>query len=388
MNAATVIVKIRYCIWREGRPRFVPGPGLQKLGFKSRDLKHPSGTWFTLDETKLFSDNLLKQAKGRKDMKEQGKRLPPIPKARVYTVAQLFKDLFEKHPRMGSVKSKQKQLAKDTVRNYRNFANTLMQHDPEVWASPVLAISHKVAWQIYNTLYTQRGLHVARHVIATCRMAWSWACKEGMADANPFMRLGMETPQGRVRVASADDLRYLISLMDVDGRHDVADLTLLGLFTAQRQKDRLALEGGRIVNGRFHFTQSKTGKQIECPVIPLLAERLAANRKRREYHKLAWPHVVINETEQRPWVRDTFRHIFHKFVMKAAMERPSLAGFRDQDLRDTALSWAKQGGADFNARRQLSGHAANAEGMEEKHYTGAASQGDAAMRAIEMMWRK
>ncbi len=42
--------KIQNIAWREGRPRFVPGAPIRRLGFKGEDLKHPDGRWFTAGE--------------------------------------------------------------------------------------------------------------------------------------------------------------------------------------------------------------------------------------------------------------------------------------------------------------------------------------------------
>lgn len=43
-------VKVPYVAWRDGRPRFVPGPSLRSLGFAGRDLRHEDGRWFSADE--------------------------------------------------------------------------------------------------------------------------------------------------------------------------------------------------------------------------------------------------------------------------------------------------------------------------------------------------
>lgn len=43
-------VRIKHVSWRDGRPRFSPGPELRMEGWRSKDLQHNDGTWFTLGE--------------------------------------------------------------------------------------------------------------------------------------------------------------------------------------------------------------------------------------------------------------------------------------------------------------------------------------------------
>lgn len=46
---------MHYVAWRAGRPRFTPSSREIALGFKGRDLRHASGTWFTREEAETFS---------------------------------------------------------------------------------------------------------------------------------------------------------------------------------------------------------------------------------------------------------------------------------------------------------------------------------------------
>lgn len=43
-------VKIKYISWRDGRPRFTPGPELRTEGWRGKDLLHEDGTWFSRGE--------------------------------------------------------------------------------------------------------------------------------------------------------------------------------------------------------------------------------------------------------------------------------------------------------------------------------------------------
>lgn len=49
----------KYVVWRDGRPRFTPSPQLRADGHRSRDLRHPDGTWFTFDEAAAWARKFL-----------------------------------------------------------------------------------------------------------------------------------------------------------------------------------------------------------------------------------------------------------------------------------------------------------------------------------------
>jgi integrase len=399
---ATVKVTIRYCVWRarpdgSGRPRFVPSKDLRALGFKGQDLKHADGRWFNLLEAQAWVDDLLSRVEDRRALKASGKRLgklQPMNSANAYLVANLFADMLALDPKLqakGAVRGRV--LSRHTVRFYRTMANILQGHDPELWASPAAAVSVVVAHGLYEELAFDKkrgkGLTTARGVIASCRRAWSWGRKKGLVRENPFMALGMEMPQGRTRAATVQELRHLVATCDAAGRADVADMILLGVFTGQRQADRLAMQRSQIVNGRFHLQQDKTGRKVSAPLPAFVLARLEAAWGRRKRHTLQHPHVVIDERNNAPWNENTYRHAFAQLRGRAAATLASLADLCDQDMRDTAITWARDEGADFNTRRQLSGHSSQSAEMEEKHYLATAeSQGDAAVQAIISKWEK
>ena len=43
-------IRITHVAWRDGRPRFAPGPKLRRLGFKGEDLKREDGSWMDAQE--------------------------------------------------------------------------------------------------------------------------------------------------------------------------------------------------------------------------------------------------------------------------------------------------------------------------------------------------
>ena len=49
-----------FIVWRDGRPRFVPGEGARALGFRGEDLRHDgaagprTGVWFNFEEARAW----------------------------------------------------------------------------------------------------------------------------------------------------------------------------------------------------------------------------------------------------------------------------------------------------------------------------------------------
>jgi hypothetical protein len=56
-EAGDQAVKLRlpYIAWRDGKPRFMPGPRIRALGFKGEDLRHEDGSWFTLEDAATWA---------------------------------------------------------------------------------------------------------------------------------------------------------------------------------------------------------------------------------------------------------------------------------------------------------------------------------------------
>ncbi len=72
--------RLPYIAWREGRPRFVPGPRERALGFYGQDLRHEDGRWFSFDEAYAFSFDAAAEIRATRAGKQMAPR-PPKPKA-------------------------------------------------------------------------------------------------------------------------------------------------------------------------------------------------------------------------------------------------------------------------------------------------------------------
>lgn len=385
-------ISIAHCVWRDGRPRFVPGPGLRRLGFRGQDLKHPDGRWFSVEETQVHSEDIQRQAAEARQKAPAKPVRPPRRVAGVPTLADIVAAWFASPRMQGRTvttgKRTQRALAPATVEHYRQMARIFQEDHPDVWASPAAAISSVVAYRLYERLYEKRDLAMARAIMITLGAAWKHGGKTGKVDKdkNPFHRLDMETPEPRIRVGTIAEMQQLITAADLIGLPEIGDAVMMGLATAQRKADRLRLEDGSLIDGELHFRQSKRGAVVIVPRIPQLVARLDAARERRKDWRVNYPHIILDEDRRRPFDEtnrwDRYNKRFGK-VRRAAVDgvglqgatgflppMPSLADFRDQDLRDTAVTWLANAGCTVPEISSITGHSEESVHKILKHYLG------------------
>lgn len=414
---------IPHVAWRDGRPRFNPGPKVRPLGFKGKDLRHEDGRWFTRGEAVDFSDKISAEIAARKEtVRAVSRKRAPLarPSNSYYSIEMLIEDWFKSPRFTGGQKVGRQEVrayAPNTIRDYRQKATAFRQHDPELYGASVNILDRKLVFALYESVWQKRGLATARGVIATLSAAITWGMKRQDAvklTYNPARTLGMQTPPPRLRVASRQEIEALIAAADHMGRPEVADGIMLGLWTGQRQSDRLELDDRGLVQRRRLFRQNKTGAVVEILSVPMLEARLAASAlRRRKAHKVD-PRVILDEQTWTPFKRRWWAKIFQDVrdlaaaglmkgeAVSAAIERqrsgadvelsgrewilqpvPSLADFRDQDLRDTAVTWMARGKSTIPQICAVTGHSAASAHSILKHYLShSASMGDEAIEAM------
>lgn len=385
------------------RPRYIPGKKHRKLGLKGQDLKHADGRWFSLEECLAWSAAQELRVAELERAAPRARRQLVRGNAGI-TVAELFERWWAT-PRMKGVrvvegKKEREPLAANTVDFYKAGAKRLEELDDGlVWFSPANAVTAEMLTHpergVLHRIEVARGLNVARCVRATGSSAWGWAKSKGLVDANPFKGLDydMPVPAPRIRVGSIAEMQQLVKAADFLGRPEIGDSIVLGLWTGQRQSDRLALVDGQETSDGFVFRQQKKhGQPLLIPPSPELRVRLAAMRARRHDWRVNYPHIILNEEARAPFLKDWYKHLFARIRDAAAKgipgetsgrpgpERdnptwllepmPSLAGFHDQDLRDTAVTWLALAGCSKPEIASITGHSLKTIDEVLKHYLG------------------
>jgi hypothetical protein len=426
-------VRITHVSWRGGRPRFEPGPALRKMGYEGRDLKDAAGRWLDLAATKRFSDALTAEVAQRRKAAVGKARGPRRPATSIVTrrlgpalttVEGLF-DAWFAHASMSAQAERRpglKPKAPATIVFYGKMRDTLAQEAPEVWCAAAGALDRVICFNLYERLVARRGLSVGNGVMRVLSAALSFGIRRGLVplDTNPCQRLGMETSPPRLRVAEPEHIDHLVAAADALDRPEVGDAIMLGVWTAQRQQDRLQLVDEGLLNGRRYFRQRKTGAIVAIPEAPKLTARLRTARQRRAAGTLQHLELVINERDDAPWRSDHYRHVFlavrraathgvalvdgpagpERVVMASSAQMglaikylpglrclrpqephngpsatrwlitpmPALDDLHDQDLRDTAVTWLARAGCTIPEIVAVTGHSLETATSILKHY--------------------
>jgi hypothetical protein len=179
---------------------------------------------------------------------------------------------------------------------------------------PPAAIGKPEFRALHEYMVRRRGAHMARAVIATLSAAWTWGTESThwRLPSNPRLDMEFETPPGRIVQVTMPEFMALVAAADTIGRPSVGDCFYLGLFTGQRQTDRLRMKEESDDEGRHAFRQSKTGQLVDIKEAPQLATRLDQARARvaaitlRLGLKQRPEEIVINEETGTRYAEKTY----------------------------------------------------------------------------------
>lgn len=370
---AKVTVHIPHVAWREGRPRFQPAKGLRLIGFKGQDLKRADGAWMSLAECQAWIDARLGEIERVRTARAAGKRTRPKVEAAGATVAHLLDD-YLRSPAVAK-------LATNSVRYYRRGADWIKTRAPRLYTQPIASVRPPDVFRMYEA-QAEISIPAANCMTAVLSAAFSWARLRGQHNvtANPCERMQRQAAPPRLRVGTPQEMAALVNAADAIGLHGIGDAIMLGLWTGQRQSDRLALIEGPLDQGRRIFKQRKTGAIVAIRATPALEARLEAARDRKR--ELARTDlVVVSDAAGKAYDEHHYRSTFRR-VREAAVAGvrdaatgawlvepvPGLDDFRDQDLRDTAVTWLARAGCTIPEICAITGHSLQSATMVLKHY--------------------
>lgn len=378
--------------WRDGRPRFQPSRELRAAGHKGHDLRHEDGRWFSKGEAVDWSIAFQKKLKAKPaPLDKLGSGRPSSPASGTarerYTVARLFEDW--KSPVTGAPKFRAdnpRRYSPHTVRFYGAGMRVVERDHMVIWNAPVDFLKPGDIVAMYEDIWSTRGLATARATVLTLSAAISWAIRRSKVrrDVNPCRGLAMEVPAPRLRIATREEFAALVAAADAMGRPEIGDMCHLGVWTGQRQADRLALVEQGLLKNRRIFRQAKTGAIVAIRDTPALKVRLKAAEARRAGPRAQallaagaaerpaierrFARVVLDEASWRPFDHHHFRKMFRKVRALAAKTCPTVADFHDADFRDTAVTWMANGGATIPEICAVTGHTFESATRILRHY--------------------
>jgi hypothetical protein len=354
-------LRIPYLQWRNGRPRWEPGPGLRAKGWKGRDLKDENGAWLELiaamERAKALNDEVAAWRMGGAPRKRT-----PVPLRPSRTAEHLW-EVYRQSPR----------YTKRAVSTRRDYANKVKVFLAEFGDVQVAAFEKSHLYRWWEELHGARGHAMANGVIAVVRAMLSHATRIGWRTDNPARELGLDTVPPRQVFWLSEEIAAIVSVADALGHFSVADAVIVALHSGQRQGDVLAMPRRIFMEQRIRLSQlkmrSRGGALIDAPMTPALAARISAIRARREDHVID-PNepLILRESTGKAYDVHGYRKAFRHVRDAAAESCPSLADKRFQDLRDTAVTRLALAGCEMPQIAAITGHSLPSISQVIKHY--------------------
>lgn len=397
------------------------GPDVDPQHVRPGD-KH-TGRWFSLDEAIIWSKVTEAEIADARKSVAEGVTTPRrlrnaatrAAAAGMVTLGQLSEAFLDPNanPRMGGKeivegRKKRRPLAANTVRAYRGSSRLIERFDDgRIWHAPAAAISGVALAGILDRIEQRHGLAQARAVRAFLSAAYGWGITRKKVQFNPVASVQQKLPmlKPRVHFAQPHELVTFLAGCDALGWPEVADIVCAGAWTGQRQGDRLSLTASQLTADGILFRPHKKDAEDQKLLIPLsshLAARLEAARTRRKGWRVNSLNLFLNERLRRPWEPDWYRKVYRVLKLAIAtgeLEKdddgkptkealavlgeidipatlaaagvaitPALAELRDQDLRDTNVTWLGLAGADKFEIAGFTGHAFGADDKVLGHY--------------------
>lgn len=387
--------------YRNGRPRWEPGPGLRKAGWRGLDLKDERGQWHSegasIDQARAVNQAVAAWRAGQlvnpafEAIAPAGAAATPALSRQqkldrrsigalidAYLASKEFKGAPTKVNGVtvmsgGLAVSTQKEYASKLSRLVDVLAGYVVQPaddaPPEEIAAyereraeiramsidvleppPFDAPDKPLLYLAYWKMREKAGHHMANGTLRVASAWLDWCMRiERAARLNAAKLVDMQEAPGRLRVGSWDELAALLEAADALGLPSIGDAVVLGVDLSWNQGDRLALTWDKISKEhRVRGVRRKTGRAGETRLLePLGIARLAKIRARQAAlygEGNTHTHVIVCERTGAPWKSDHYRHAFAEVRAKAAESAPSCATLNDQDLRDTAVTMAYEAG--------------------------------------------
>lgn len=332
-----------YLKWRNGRPRWEPGPKLRGAGWRGQDLKDEAGQWLGIEAAIAAAV----ARNGEVATSKPARRRQPRAGAR--TVGMLVRE-WERSPRLA-------RKAASTRRDYKLKADVFLA---EFGAEAVAALEKADLYAWWERLYKDRGHAMANGVLAVARLILSYGEIKGWRRDNPARQLQLETVPPRVVVWSDSEVADAVAAADAMRLAALADAIVLALHTGQRQGDVLRFEDAQISHGRISIRQGKRNARVSVPFTDQLAARIEAIRARRA----GLPGVVDLTVARRlvlrpggaPYSGDALRKDFARLRDDVATRHPEFSGKTFADLRDTAITRLALAGCTIPEIRAITGH--------------------------------
>ena len=369
--------RVAYLKWRDGRPRWEPGPRLRAAGFKGRDLKSASGVWLSLDDAIQAAQALNGEVAA---WREGGKKKVKLPQPRIArTCGQLYQ-LWSGTPEFGK-------LAASTRDFYAVCARQFLDEFRDIQAG---ALTTPILYGYWQSLYETRGHHRANAILATVRAMLTHARKRlGWIVSNPASDLRRLQTDARLVMWAPWQVEIFVMLADELGLPSVGDAVIAGLHSGQRQADVLRLPVHIFAEDRIKLTQAKTRALIDAPMTPAMPTRAAQVMERRGRGDVVRVDTLILREDGERYGKKSFNVNFLKVREAAEAIDFSFSDLKYLDLRDTAVTRLALAECTMAEISAITGHSLKTIQQIMKHYLVMQPEmADAAIRKLNAWMNK
>ncbi len=350
-------IKIRYFKWRDGRPRWEPGPTVRAQGFKGQNLKDSQGRWLSMPAAITAAEALNADLDAFRLGQPRKTRQNYITQR---TTNALFQSWYSSH--------NFKDLAPRTQKDYRYNGHKFLGIFSEI---PVAKITKPMMHEYYVQIRKKHGLTMSSAIIATARAALSYAEIIGWIaeNTNPALRLKVKKAPPRTVLWLPQEVSEMVKTADEMGLHSVGDGIIIAAHAGQRPADTLSLPDHIFTKNRIMITQAKRGAKVDIPMTPLVMARINQIRTRKRRNNITSIETLITyEPTGRPYRNEMFAQTFAKVRKQAIITMPEIKGKTFQDLRDTAVTRLALAGCEVYEICAITGHSQRRAHDIMRHY--------------------
>ncbi|WP_414462916.1 tyrosine-type recombinase/integrase [Hyphomicrobium sp. DY-1] len=363
-----------YLKWRDGRPRWEPGPRLRHA-FRARDLKDDAGVFLGLEAAIAAAKTLNDEVAIWRAGGNAPSAMPKVNKAAPRTCKHLW-EVYRASPAYLELKHLTRRDYKSKIEIF--LATALDKSGKTLGSVSVAALQQSDMFSFWEELYKTRGHTMANSTLSAVRSMFSYGVMKGWRTTNPARALKLKKTAPRIVVWTPTEIVAFVEKADAMGFTGVADAVVIGLHTGQRQSDVLLLEFVSAENGRARFKQGKTNARVSVPFTPQLADRIEKIKARRRAGQVAEIQLtgqLVRDTRGKQYSRETFGKDFRKVKAavadqqrEAGSEDPSILGKLYLDLRDTAVTRLAEAECTIVEIHSITGHELDTIHKVLKHY--------------------
>jgi integrase len=365
-----------YLKWRDGRPRWEPGPTLRGQGYAGRDLKDDAGRWLGFDAAIEEGQRLNVQVRMTAHLPPRKRPQP----AAARTVRQLIEE-WKKSPRF---KLKSAGTQKDYGYKLAAFEKS------DFIDKSVAAITAPQLEGYWEEMFDARGHHMANGILATVSALFTYAEKKGWRpkNSNPALKMARPKPPPRLSMWLPAEINAALTAADDLGQPEVGDAIVIALHSGQRMGDVVAMPPRIFEAGRIAITQFKRGALVDIPVTTACTARVDQIRARwRKQNRIGCSTIIVRGDGAQMSV-NTMSKRFEIVRAYAAKAVPSIAERTLQDLRDTAVTRLALADCNLYQIAAITGHKYNTITSIMGHYLALQPEmADAAITKLEA-WMK